>query len=220
MKRSSSKPVFCVEPVDGNESVQERVVQRFVAGQDDERRAGIGHGKVLSVGEVAESTTSTGDSRQVASAMRILTVRPPWAQAIVAGAKDVENRTWSTDHRGPIAVHAGLRFDTGAWKNSALTAWMDNYWGLTRETYTGEMFRGGAIIGVVDLVDVHRWFDSRDGEPRCQRSGLCSPWAEAGAFHLVLANPRPLAEPIPYRGALGLRKLDAKTTARILEAIA
>lgn len=35
----------------------------------------------------------------------------------------------------------------------------------------------------------------------------------------VLANPRPLAEPIPYKGALGLRRLDDDTTARVLAQI-
>jgi hypothetical protein len=36
----------------------------------------------------------------------------------------------------------------------------------------------------------------------------------------VLANPRAVAEPIPYRGALGLRTLDADMIARIEAAIA
>ena len=45
-------------------------------------------------------------------------------------------------------------------------------------------------------------------------------WAEWDAYHLVLANPRPLAEPIPYKGALGLRRLDDEMVARIEAAIA
>jgi len=38
--------------------------------------------------------------------------------------------------------------------------------------------------------------------------------------HLVLANPRPLVEPIPYRGALGLRHLDEETTSRVKAVLA
>lgn len=154
--------------------------------------------------------------------MRILTIRPPWAQAIFHG-KDVENRTWSTDYRGPVAVHAGVRFDTGAWDHGPLAAWVSGYWGITRENFTGDMLRGGAIIGVVDLVDVHQGHNTERDRFRAVRScyqvgkpfGPCSPWAEPDAYHLVLANPRPLAEPIPYRGALGLRRLDADTVALI-----
>lgn len=45
--------------------------------------------------------------------MRILTVRQPWAWAIVHGGKDVENRTRNIAgaYRGPVAIHAGMRFD-------------------------------------------------------------------------------------------------------------
>jgi len=43
-----------------------------------------------------------------------LSVRPPWAQAIVAGVKDVENRSWKTRYRGPVLIHASQRFDPSA----------------------------------------------------------------------------------------------------------
>lgn len=36
--------------------------------------------------------------------MRILSVRQPWAWALVDGWKDVENRSWRTAYRGPIAI--------------------------------------------------------------------------------------------------------------------
>lgn len=35
----------------------------------------------------------------------------------------------------------------------------------------------------------------------------------------VLTNPRPLAEPIPYRGGLGLRRLDDDTITRVEAAL-
>lgn len=40
--------------------------------------------------------------------MYALTIKQPWASAIMAGLKRVENRTWRTDYRGPLAIHAGL----------------------------------------------------------------------------------------------------------------
>jgi hypothetical protein len=36
-----------------------------------------------------------------------LTIIQPFAHLIATGVKRVENRTWSTGHRGPLAVHAG-----------------------------------------------------------------------------------------------------------------
>jgi hypothetical protein len=140
--------------------------------------------------------------------MRILTVRQPWAWAIIHAGKAVENRRWSTDYRGPVAIHAGLRFDHD-WASAAL----DDAMRPARNTREvgrprpWEVF--GAIIGVVDLVDVHE-FDGIE----------CSPWAQSDACHLILENARPLREPIPFTGALGLRRLDETTEAAVLEAIA
>ena len=46
--------------------------------------------------------------------MRILTVRQPWAYAIVHLGKDVENRVRNIagDYRGPVAIHAALAEDS------------------------------------------------------------------------------------------------------------
>ncbi len=38
--------------------------------------------------------------------MKTLTVKQPFASAIVHGIKDVENRNWSTDYRGPVLIHS------------------------------------------------------------------------------------------------------------------
>lgn len=36
-----------------------------------------------------------------------LTFIQPWASAIAFAGKDIENRTWRTHYRGPLAIHAG-----------------------------------------------------------------------------------------------------------------
>jgi hypothetical protein len=158
--------------------------------------------------------------------MRILTVRQPWAWAIIHGGKNVENRTRNIagTYRGPVAIHVATAcplLDDDC-KVSDL---------LGKPVRTMKDFQpidGGHIIGVVDLVDVHRVIESA-GRAHCEIteaptdpavSGACSIWAERDAHHLLLANPRTLAEPIRYRGALGLRELDADTVARIEAAIA
>lgn len=155
--------------------------------------------------------------------MRILTVRQPWASAIISGAKTVENRPTDVagGYRGAVAIHAGVREDMVARSHPEVTRWAREYWGADATSlFVGDRTKFGHIIGVVDLVDVH-WsgMECSRGPERCHEYGLCSPWAEAYTHHLVLANPRPLTEPIPYRGALGLRTLDDGTTARILAQI-
>ena len=38
--------------------------------------------------------------------MKAITVRPVWAWAIIYAGKNIENRSWRTHLRGPIAIHA------------------------------------------------------------------------------------------------------------------
>lgn len=153
------------------------------------------------------------------SEMRILTVRQPWAWAIIHGGKDVENRSRNIagGYRGPVAIHAALREDTSARQHPEIQRLArDVWWTTPDDLLTGRRDQYGRIIGVVDLVDVHRAADHelQDYDPTCG-----SPWAESDGYHLVLANPRPLLEPIPYRGAPGLPELDDATIQRVLEQV-
>jgi len=53
--------------------------------------------------------------------MRCLSIRQPWASLIVAGHKDIENRTWATPYRGPLLIHASSRTDVDADTRDLLT---------------------------------------------------------------------------------------------------
>lgn len=171
--------------------------------------------------------------------MRILTVRQPWAWAIIHGGKDVENRSRNIagNYRGPIAIHAGMAIDAeAAYDLSLVSAWREAFmpttydrrgigWGEIPDLRAPEWddpdighLALGHIIGVVDLVGAHE--DGGPG-PYDRHDYLCceSPWAESGEWHLELTNPRPLLTPIPHKGALGLRTLDAELEARIWEQV-
>ncbi|MEW1847663.1 hypothetical protein AB0392_57725 [Nonomuraea angiospora] len=114
--------------------------------------------------------------------MRGLTVHQPWAWAIAADLKPVENRTRATRHRGEIAIHAGKRWDeAGAWDWRIMGAAKSE-----EPLEPDERFVFGAIIAVAELVDV-------------TRAGP-SPWAEPGQVHWLLANVRPIGTPVPCRG--------------------
>ncbi len=39
--------------------------------------------------------------------MKCLSLRQPWASLVILGLKRYETRTWSTNYRGPLAIHAG-----------------------------------------------------------------------------------------------------------------
>ncbi|MGR6921226.1 hypothetical protein ACU635_43880 [[Actinomadura] parvosata] len=115
--------------------------------------------------------------------MKALTVHNPWAWAIAHGGKDVENRGRATRHRGELAIHAGLHWDEiGAADPRIIVAAGQ----IAGPLLSDARFVRGAIIAVVDLVDVVR--DSS------------SPWAAVGQCHWLIANVRPLAEAVPCRG--------------------
>ncbi|MBQ7136934.1 MAG: ASCH domain-containing protein [Bacilli bacterium] len=70
--------------------------------------------------------------------MKVLTVKNPWASLIVEGYKKYEFRSWKTNYRGKILIHAGLNIE----KDMLLR--FDNY---------NLNCVNGAIIGEADLVD-------------------------------------------------------------------
>ena len=41
---------------------------------------------------------------------KALTIKQPWASAVAFAGKDIENRSWQTPYRGPLAIHAGAAF--------------------------------------------------------------------------------------------------------------
>ena len=114
--------------------------------------------------------------------MLALTVRQPWAWAIIHAGKDVENRSWPTEYRGPLAIHAATKLWRGGGVQIRVLA------GLNVPA-DDELIRG-AVIGIVDVVG-------------CIRNSH-SQWAFGDQWHWELANPRALPESIPLRGQPGL----------------
>ena len=48
--------------------------------------------------------------------MKVITVKQPWATLIAKGYKEYEFRTWKTNYRGEIYIHAGKGIDKKALK--------------------------------------------------------------------------------------------------------
>jgi hypothetical protein len=113
---------------------------------------------------------------------RALSVRQPWAWALMVGLKPVENRTWATNHRGRLWIHASTRWDRSRPD-------------LLAKAAAGGPLVTGALLGHADLLAIHRSDDCGDS---------CSEWAVPGNYHWQLASPVPLAEPVPMQGRLGL----------------
>lgn len=119
--------------------------------------------------------------------MKALSIKQPWAYLIVQGLKDVENRDWATQYRGPLLVHASKYTDDGSIAGAkAIMDRLDIPW-PARATVP-QVMALGAIVGMVEIVDCVSESDS--------------PWF-VGEYGFVLRNPR-IIQPIPYKGRLGL----------------
>lgn len=132
--------------------------------------------------------------------MRAISVRQPWATAIVSWGKSPENRSRNIagSYRGPLAIHASKIEDEDAWGDELIRDALD----AAMRARPVVRFDRGAIIGMVDLWAVHRaapgCCPNRGARP------FGSPWAQPGQWHLCVTEPRVLAVPVPCRGALGL----------------
>jgi hypothetical protein len=117
-----------------------------------------------------------------------LSVRQPWAWAIIFARKDIENRSWqATNHglkqRGRVAIHASKGMTRGEYDEAS---------SFMRETMdiccpsARDLIRG-AVIGSVEIIDVVTHSES--------------PWF-FGPRGLVLGDPERWT-PRPCKGALG-----------------
>ncbi len=126
---------------------------------------------------------------------RALSIRQPWAWAILYAGKRVENRTWQTSYRGEIYIHAGLHVD-----REALEDLQDIIAAVPAPRPPASR---GALIGTAMLVDCV----SVEHVPTEQLA-----WA-TGPFCFILEDVRPLPRPVACRGALGFFRVDPKTVA-------
>jgi len=155
--------------------------------------------------------------------MRGLTVKQPWAHMITHCGKDTENRTWKPPAGlGTFAIHAGARAGwdrTAEQSRVAWRAWWTWAEALPPMNVPGPLRRDsifidyGAIVAVCDLGSLTH---DATGAEACS----CSPWSAPRSWHWELANVRPLAEPVPCRGALGLWNLPADVESAVLAQLA
>lgn len=123
--------------------------------------------------------------------MKAISIRQPWAWAILHAGKRIENRTRYWSHRGPVLLHASKGMTEREFEEAASFIWRLSQRAPTRE----ELDRGG-IVGRATIVGcVHEsdkpWITERD-----------KPWF-FGPWGIVLDDVQPLPFH-PCKGALGL----------------
>lgn len=120
--------------------------------------------------------------------MLALSVRQPWAFAIVMGFKPVENREFTRAHRGPTLIHASKTEEHGHVLGTLMHIADQTRMPLkiVQALYRKHIALG-AIVGKVNVVDCVTRHESR--------------WF-FGPFAFVMNEPH-WCEPLPWRGQLG-----------------
>lgn len=118
--------------------------------------------------------------------MKAISIKQPWAWAILHAGKNVENRTWATKYRGPLAIHAGKAYDHEG------EAFLRNVMGLD---VPADLPKGG-IVGVVEVMDCVTSPDQVWGSPE---------WF-SGPYGWVLGSAIPLTFAL-YKGKLGFMEV-------------
>jgi ASCH domain len=122
--------------------------------------------------------------------VKALCVKQPHAFALIYGHKRIENRTWRTNYRGPLIIHASKAV------NEIKPRELDGRWlRIIPEIRPLKATDFGCLYGLVDLTDCVP-FERVKGQPYAE-----GPWC------WIVANPRPLLR-TPYRGKLQLFDVD------------
>jgi hypothetical protein len=134
------------------------------------------------------------DGREVAADMiPCLSIRQPYAWLIVRGIKPVENRTWRTNFRGRVLIHAGVTYPKREYADD-FDCYAAQGYPATREEMIGGIV-GEAVI--VDCVKAH------------PSPFFMGPWA------FVLEQAKAYPKLIPFGGKLGFFGVPASAIAGV-----
>ncbi|MBY0515365.1 MAG: hypothetical protein K2P81_00550 [Bacteriovoracaceae bacterium] len=120
--------------------------------------------------------------------MRALSIMQPWAECIIFHGKNVENRSWSTQKRGYIAIHASARMDKGRYER------VREEYGLKLDPEESSF---GSILGFAKIVDV---VDKKSLTRKTKKWFM-------GDYGFVLEDIIILKEPVPSKGSLSFWKI-------------
>ena len=149
--------------------------------------------------------------------MKAITIRQPWAQLIAIGEKKFETRSWRTDYRGDIAIHAGL-----SKQHLQICLFEPFSLVLPRHGYHPhfENFPLGAVVAIAELADCHLigcqggiWRSKN--QPYVPFDKYEKDFGDFGTGRWAwrLTNVRKLDEPMPAIGKQGLWNWDGELDA-------
>ena len=141
--------------------------------------------------------------------MKAISLTQPWASLVALGEKSVETRGWRpTSVLGDdIAIHASNGFPLQCRQLCDQPVFA----GALKQSWT--QLPIGAVIAVVNVMSFYPTEDLRGLD------GVELAFGDYGPkrFGWFLQNVRPLAKPVPCRGALGIWSLPAEVERQVAE---
>jgi activating signal cointegrator 1 len=137
--------------------------------------------------------------------MKALSLRQPWATLVAIGAKRVETRSWTTNYRGPLAIHASRRLSPAEARlccTSPFRVALEAGGYRFDDTSPRNPFPLplGMVVAVANLVEVRQITASNIPDEPERSFGDYT----LGRYAWHLSEIVCLAEPILARGSLGL----------------
>jgi hypothetical protein len=151
--------------------------------------------------------------------LRGLSMTQPWATLAAIEAKQWETRSWATMYRGWVALHAAKampRYAVETLQQPWFRAVLIPYARQIGATTLGEALPRGAILAVAWLEECVPTTEvlARGISVQEQTFGDYA----SGRFAFRLTNVRRLAQPIVWKGALGLWRVPPVLATQIREA--
>jgi hypothetical protein len=171
---------------------------------------------------------------------RGLSVCGPWSWLIVSDfvkrgqcVKPVENRTWQTNYRGPLAIQEST-------SDRDFTAEIEDELCEIHPAIEAQLslsadddrriFHPGCLVGAVDVIGCIDFREGGDFEQLCRAAGFGAwydkhaippaTWANEGCFCFLLDKPRQFTQPPPAKGALNIYHLSPADQAAIAKCLA
>ena len=126
--------------------------------------------------------------------MKVLTIKQPWATLIMQKDKEYEFRSWKTQYRGDLLIHAGKGIDKEAL--------------IRLKKYLPKELPLGKILGKVKLVDCIKC--DKEFIDMCQRKNkdIYSKSIFKEKYAWKLEEVEVFEEPIEAKGKLSLWEFD------------
>ena len=126
--------------------------------------------------------------------MKVLSIKEPYATLIMKNKKRIETRSFKTNYRGELYIHASASKITKKVRdNKEIMSLLDS-----------QDFNYGAIICKCNLVDcVYMTKEYVNNIKNNHQEYICGDYQE-GRYAWILEDITPLAKPIKAKGQLGI----------------